>query len=68
VSVALTVAQLVGALALLVGVWLLLPLAGALAVDGALVLVLATLAEAVLTRAHSARSDARRGTNPEGLV
>ena len=56
----LVLLQVTGAVAMLVGVALWLPLGLVLAVDGALVLVLATAAEAARRRAH--RQD--RGGGP----
>lgn len=62
-SLALTVLQGFGVLAVLVGVVLALPLYGALVVDGVLVLLAAVAAEAVLTGRPSAPSDGRSASN-----
>lgn len=67
-STALTVVQLAALLAVLVGVALILPLGGALVVDGVLVLVAATAAEHLALRRPSAPSDRRRGPNSEGVA
>jgi membrane protein implicated in regulation of membrane protease activity len=68
VNVALVFMQAVGAIAVLAGVWLLLPLGGALAVDGALLLVLATLAEVVVRRAHRGAPAPQRRDESGGPV
>jgi len=67
-STALTVAQVLGVLAALVGVALLLPLGGALVVDGVAVLVLATAAEVVVLRGPSAPSARRSRPRKEGAA
>jgi hypothetical protein len=64
----LTALQLLGLLAVLLGVVLLLPLGAALVVDGALVVVVATAAEVLATRALSARSDGRSRPKAKGVA
>lgn len=59
--------QGVAVLAVLAGVALLLPLGGALVVDGVLVLVLSTALEVVRLRARSAPSDRRSRTEKTGV-
>lgn len=59
--------QLLGVLAVLVGPFLLLPLGGALIVDGALAVVLATAFEVAVRKARSAPSDGRSGSNSKGV-
>lgn len=60
-NVVLSVLQLAALLAVLLGIALALPLWGALIADGALVLVAATIAEALVQRPRSAPSDRRSG-------
>lgn len=64
----LSACQLLGLLAVLVGVALALPLYGALLVDGGLVLVAATAAEVVARKARSAPSDRRGRAHTGGGV
>lgn len=64
---ALSVAQVLAVLAVLVGVALALPLWASLVVDGALVLVAATAAEYIATRRPSGPSNARSGPNRQGV-
>lgn len=61
------IAQWLGVAALLVGVFLLMPLASALLTSGAIVLVLGTALE-YTQKPRNAPSDRRRGTNSKGAV
>jgi hypothetical protein len=67
-SVVLAVAQLLGVLAVLAGVYLLLPLGAALVVSGALVLVLATAAEVAVSRRPAAPSAPRSRADTAGVA
>jgi membrane protein implicated in regulation of membrane protease activity len=60
--------QLLGLLAVLVGVALLLPLGAALVVDGVAVVVGSTVAEVVARRALSARSEGRSRPKVTGVA
>lgn len=60
--------QALGALAILVGVALALPLYGALVVDGVLIVALATVAELILQRRPRTPSGGRHGPNDGGAV
>jgi hypothetical protein len=67
-SAVLSALQVVALAAILLGLALALPLWGALCADGALVLVAATVAEALVSRPRGAPSDRRRGPNVTGAV
>lgn len=58
--------QVVAVLTVLAGVALLLPLGGALVVDGILVVVLSTAVEVIRLRAANGPSDGRSGPNTAG--
>lgn len=64
----LSVLQALGALAVLAGVALVLPLGWAVLVDGLLVLVLSTAFEVALTRARRAAPDRRSAPTDAGVA
>jgi hypothetical protein len=66
-NLVLTVLQLAGALAVLAGVAVLLPLGAALVADGLLVLVVSTLFEALASARRSAPSDGRSRPQKPGV-
>ncbi len=63
-----TVAQGVGIVAVLVGLFLALPLYGALLASGVLVFLLGVAAEVAVSRAHRAPSRPRSGSTDGGVA